>query len=134
MRTLLSLPHLILYLHEEPAPVLELNWLSYVSSADFRAAALQALVFSQQYHAKAWVGDDRLLGAIRPTDTEWAEQAILVPLSQAGLQRFALLDSQMALNRFIIGDMYKRVEPAVSFEIRHFDDLAEARAWARGVA
>jgi len=132
MRTLLSLPYLTLYLHEDPTPVLELSWRSYVSSADFRAAALQALAFSLQYRAHAWLADDRLLGAVRPSDTQWAEQAILAPLSQAGLRRFALLDSPAALNALIIGDMYKRAEASARFEICHFTDLAAARAWASG--
>ncbi|MGI4865413.1 MAG: hypothetical protein ACRYFZ_15935 [Janthinobacterium lividum] len=134
MKTLLSLPYLNLYLHEKPVPVLELNWLSYVSSANFHAATLQALHFSELHHVQAWIGDDRMLGAIRPIDTGWAEQHILTPLSQAGLQRFALLDSQIALNQLIIGDMYKRIKPVVDYEIRHFTDLSEARAWALGIA
>lgn len=132
MRPLLAFPYLNLYLHEGPVPVLELQWLSYVSSADFRAAATQALAFTHTYHAKAWLGDDRLLGAVRPRDLEWAERAILHPLAQAGLQRFALLESQDALNSRIISGMYTRAEANVSFTIRHFDDLLAARAWASG--
>ncbi|RZK14037.1 MAG: hypothetical protein EOO56_25770 [Hymenobacter sp.] len=132
MRTLLTLPYLHLYLHDGPTPVLELQWLSYVSSTDFRAAATQALAFTHTYHIKAWLGDDRLLGAVRPRDLEWAEQFILLPLAQAGLLRFARLESQDALNSRIISSMYTRAEANVPFVIRHFDDLAAARAWAAG--
>ena len=132
MRTLLAFPYLNLYLHDGPTPVLELQWLSYVSSADFRAAATQALDFTRTYHAKAWVGDDRLLGAVRPRDLEWAEQTILHALAQAGLERFALLESQDALNRRIISGMYTRVESEMPFTIRHFDDPLAARVWASG--
>jgi len=132
MRTLLTQPYLHLYLHEGPVPVLELQWLSYVASHDFRAAATQALAFTRTHHVKAWVGDDRLLGAVRPRDLEWAEQTILHPLAQAGLARFALLESQDALNRRIISGMYTRIEAELPFTIRHFDDLLAARAWAGG--
>ena len=132
MRLLLSFPYLNLYLHEGPAPVLELQWLSYVSSADFRAAATQALAFTRTYHVKAWLGDDRLLGAVRPRDLEWAEQDILLPLAQAGVVRFARLESQDALNNHIISSMYARAEASVPFAIRHFADLPTARAWATG--
>jgi hypothetical protein len=132
MRTLLSFPYLKLSLHDGPVPVLELQWLSYVSSADFRAAAMQALDFTHAYYAKAWLGDDRLLGAVRPRDLEWVEQAILHPLAQAGLARFAHLESQDALNRRLIDGMYTRIESDLPFAIRHFTDLAAARAWASG--
>ncbi|MGI4873410.1 MAG: hypothetical protein ACRYFX_19805 [Janthinobacterium lividum] len=134
MRPLLTLPYLHLSLHEGPAPVLELQWLSFVNSADFRAAATQALELSRTHHVKAWLGDDRLLGAVRPRDLEWAEQAILLPLAQAGLERFALLKPQDRLNHLTIESMYARVIPAVDFEIRYFDDLTLARAWAGGRA
>lgn len=132
MKTLLSLPYLTLLLHEGPTPVLELQWQSYVSSADFRAAATQALEFSRLHHVQAWIGDDRLLGAVRPRDLEWAEHEILHPLSQAGMKRFALLEPQDALNRLTVAGMYARATEAVNFEIRYFSDLAAARAWASG--
>jgi hypothetical protein len=106
--------------------------LSYVGSTDFRAVATQALAFTRTYHAKACVGDDRLLGAVRPRNLEWAEQAILHPLAQAGLARFSRLDSQDALNSRISSSVYTRVEADLSFVIRHFDDLPTARAWASG--
>jgi hypothetical protein len=129
MRPILTFPYLHLYLHDGPAPVLELQWLSYVSSADFRAAATQALALTNTHHAKAWLCDDRLLGAVRPRDLEWTEQAILFPLAQAGLQRFALLESQDALNSRLINNMYARVEPDLPFTIRYFNDLPTARTW-----
>lgn len=133
MHPLLTLPYLTIYLHQGPVPVLELSWHSYAKSADFQTVALQALAFSQQYRVQAWVADDRQLGAVRPSDTVWAEQAVLLPLSESGLQRFALLDSEAALNKLILGDMHKRVQSAVTYEARHFTDLAEARAWALGL-
>ncbi|RZK17783.1 MAG: hypothetical protein EOO56_17245 [Hymenobacter sp.] len=132
MRLLLTFPYLNLYLHEGSAPVLELQWLSYVSSANFRAAATQALAFTRNYHVKAWLGDDRLLGAVRPRDLEWAEQDILPALAQAGVERFARLESQDALNNRLISSMYARAEASVPFPIRHFADLPAARAWASG--
>ena len=130
MRTLLALPFLNVHLQERPTPILELEWLSYVGSADFRAAALQALALSQQHRVRAWVADDRHLGAVRPRDLDWAEQAILVPLSQGGLHRFAHVEPLDALNRHTVGAMYSRSQPALGFEIANFPTLAEARAWA----
>lgn len=134
MRTLLALPFINISLHEAPVLVLELQWLSYAASADFRPAALQALTFSQQHRVQAWVADDRHLGAVRPRDLEWAEQAILAPLDELGLQRFAKLESQDPLNRLTLNTMYTRMQPALRFEIRNFNDLVQARTWASGGA
>jgi hypothetical protein len=134
MRTLLALPFLNVHLHESPSPVLELEWLSYIGSTEFRAAALQALALSQQHRVRAWVADDRHLGAVRPRDLDWAEQAILVPLSQRGLRRFAHVEPLDALNRHVVGSMYSHSQPALGFELATFSSLAEARAWASGLA
>jgi hypothetical protein len=102
--------------------------LSYVSSCDFRAAATPALAFTRTYHVQAWVGDDRLLGAVRPRDLEWVEQGSLRPLGQAGLERFA----QDVLNSRIISSMDTRMATELPFAIRHFDGLLAVRAWASG--
>lgn len=134
MRPVLSLPFVTISLHEGPVPVLELQWLHYAASADFRPAALQALALSQQYRVQAWVADDRHLGAVRPRDLEWAEQAIMVPLDQLGLQRFAKLEALDSFNRLTVGAMYTRMQPVLTLELRNFSDLDQARAWASGGA
>ncbi|NML68021.1 hypothetical protein HHL22_22720 [Hymenobacter sp. RP-2-7] len=130
MKTLFTAPYLTIYLHDSPAPMLELSWQSYAGSADFRAAAQQALALTQQFQVKAWLGDDRLLGAVRPADLQWAEHDILPALAQAGLQRFALLAPVAPMNNLLLGDMYKRTIPQLPYEIRYFTDLTEARTWA----
>lgn len=134
MRPLLSLPHLHLFLHESPVPVLELQWLHYAPSADFRSAILHALQLSQQHQIKGWVADDRLQGAIRPRDLEWAEQEVLQPLDKLGLARFAQLESQDVMNRRTVDNLLTRATPILHFELRRFEDLAQARVWASGGA
>jgi hypothetical protein len=71
---------------------------------------------------------------VRPRDLDWAEQAILVPLSQRGLRRFAHVEPLDALNRHVVGSMYSHSQPALGFELATFSSLAEARAWASGLA
>lgn len=48
------------------------------------------------------------------------------------MRRFAHLESTEVLNRLTINSMYQSVVPGLNYEFRHFDDLAEARAWAGG--
>jgi hypothetical protein len=132
MRTLLTLPCLTIYLHEAAKPVLELEWLHYAASADIRAAVTRALQLSIEHQVKSWVTDDRRQGAIRPSDLEWAEQAVLLPLDRAGLERYAQLESNDSLNRLTVATMYTRIQPLLRFEIRRFEAIELAREWASG--
>jgi hypothetical protein len=132
MQTALSLPYLSIYLHDGPLPALETHWLGFASSADFRAAVAQAVGLGRQHGVRGWIADDRLLGAVRPRDLDWVHDEVLLVLDGLGLQRFAHLESQDVLNRRTIAGMYERVQPTISYEIRRFDDLAAARAWASG--
>lgn len=113
MHPLFTAPYLTLYLHPGPAPTLELSWQNNAGSTDFRAAAQQALTLTQQHQVKAWVGDDRLLGAVRPVDLQWAEDNILPVLGQVGLARFALLARPAPLNTLLLGDTYRRLTPTL---------------------
>lgn len=132
MRTLLHFPYLHVSLHEGPRPVLELKWVQYAASIDLHQALLQALQLSQEHQVQGWVADDRLQGAIRPRDLEWAEQHILLPLAATGLKRFAQLESQNALHRRTVDIVYTRTMPSLPFEVRRFTDITLARAWASG--
>ena len=127
-----AFPYLNLYLH--PGPVLETHWLGFANGAEFRVGVRQAVVLARQHHATGWVADDRLLGAVRPRDLQWCLDEVLLTLDQAGIRRFALLESQDAMNRRTIDEMYQRLQPAVAFEIRRFTDPQQARAWAGGAA
>jgi hypothetical protein len=89
-------------------------------------------LLTQQHHVTAWLADDRLLGAVRPGDLQWAEEIILPALEQAGVKRFALLTPSTPLNNLLVGEMYKRAMTKLSYEMRYFTDLATARTWARG--
>ncbi|MCC3160287.1 STAS/SEC14 domain-containing protein [Hymenobacter sp. 15J16-1T3B] len=132
MQPLLSLPYLSVFLH--PGPALETQWLGFATSAEFRAAIKQLLALGQAHRVRGWLADDRLLGAVRPRDLDWSSQHLLAGLDRAGLQRFALVESQDVLNRHTITRMYEQVVPAVGFEIRRFAAIEQARAWAAGGA
>ncbi|UOR03751.1 hypothetical protein MUN82_12420 [Hymenobacter aerilatus] len=133
MQTLFSFPFLTVYLHTGPFPALETHWRSFATSTEFRDSIEQAVHLGIQHQVKGWIADDRQLGAVRPRDLDWVYNDALLPLDQAGLLRFALLESQDTLNRHTIAKVYTRAEPAVSFEIRTFQDITLARAWAKGI-
>ncbi len=130
--TLATYPFLNIILHTGTRNVLETEWLGFAGSNDFRTALTEALRLARQHRVTGWVADDRHLGAVRPKDLEWTHNTVLVPLSELGVERFAHLESEEALNRLTINGMYQSAVPGLAYEFRHFSSLAEARLWAAG--
>lgn len=130
--TLASYPFLNILLHTGSHNVLETEWLGFAGSADFRKAVTEMLRLAQQHHITGWVADDRRLGAVRPKDLDWCHTALLAPLAELGLRRFAHLEAEETLNRITINGMYQSAVPDLSYEFRHFTSLTEARSWAAG--
>ena len=130
--TLITYPFLNILLHTGTHNVLETEWLGFAGSADFRQATTEMLRLARQYHVTGWVADDRRLGAVRPKDLDWCYTALLTPLDELGLTRFAHLESEETLNRITINGMYQSALPDLSYEFQHFTSLPEARAWAAG--
>ncbi len=133
MQTLASFPFLTLHLHTGgPWAVLEAEWLGFAGSTDFRQALTEAMRLARQHHVKAWVADDRHLGAVRPKDLDWARVHVLEGLALPGVRRFAHLESEEVLNRLTINGMIYASLSGLPFKFRHFAKLSEARAWAAG--
>jgi hypothetical protein len=130
--TLATYPFLNILLHTGTRNVLETEWLGFAGSTDIRSALTEALRLARLHHITGWVADDRHLGAVRPKDLEWSHNAILIPLSELGVVRFAHLESEEALNRLTINGMYQTAVPGLAYEFRHFTSLTAARAWAAG--
>ncbi|RTQ52082.1 hypothetical protein EJV47_03370 [Hymenobacter gummosus] len=131
MSVLLAHPFLHVHLHPGPVPVLETEWLGFAGSADFRAALTQAVDAARLHGGRGWVADDRRLGPVRPVDMDWVADWLLPTLDALGIRRFALVESEESLNRFLINNMYQTVTPELpQMEFQAFPNLAEARAWA----
>ncbi|RZK22623.1 MAG: hypothetical protein EOO56_07920 [Hymenobacter sp.] len=129
---LATYPYLNLLLHTGSCNVLETEWLGFAGSTDFRTVLLEMLRLARLHHVTGWIADDRHLGAVRPKDLEWTHTALLIPLAELGLLRFAHLESEETLNRLTINGMYQNAAPGLSYEFRHFTSLPAARSWAAG--
>jgi hypothetical protein len=131
-KSLASYPFLNVLLHAGPTLVMETQWLGFAGSADFRTALQETLRLARMHKVAGWVADDRRLGAVRPKDLEWTHHEILKPLNDLGVQRFAHLESEEALNRLTIDSLYRQALPDLAYEFRHFTNVEQARAWAAG--
>lgn len=133
MSVLLAFPFLNVHLHPGPCPVLETEWLGFAGSADFREALAQTVDAARAHGVRGWVADDRRLGPVRPVDMDWIAAWLLPTLDEQGIGRFALLESEESMNRFLISNMYQTAMPALQrMEIQAFADPAAAHAWACG--
>jgi hypothetical protein len=130
MEKLFSNQYLIVFLHGTSHKTLELQWLDFVPSADFRRGIEEVSRLVQQHQAKALIADNRLIRALRPVDLEWSGNLIFKGLSELGGHRFAAVESLDAINRMGVAAMVANVIPNTKLTSQFFATIEEARAWA----
>lgn len=131
MNLLFSNPYINIRLH--PAPphnTLEIQWLDFVPSTEFRASMREMLHQARLHQVKSWVVDNRLLRAMRTADLAWAGTEVLTPMSELGVRRFAGVESQDAMNRMGVTALLADVLPGSRITQRFFPTVEQARAWA----
>lgn len=129
MKTLYQDSHVIISLHETSHKTIEIQWLDFTPGSIFRASLLENLRLARQHQARAWIGDNRLLRAVRPVDLEWCAAEIMVPMSELGVRRLGAVESQDAMNRMGVNAMLATVIPNTQLETIFFPTIEEARAW-----
>jgi hypothetical protein len=130
METLYSSQYLRIYLHRTTHVTLELQWLDFVPSADFRVSIVELMRLVHQHGAKALIADNRLLRALRQADLQWSGDLVFNGMSERGGRRFAAVESLDAMNRMGITALVATVIPYTQLTSQFFSAIAEARAWA----
>jgi hypothetical protein len=130
MQTLYSTPYLYIYLHQTTHATIELHWLDFVPSADFRASMEELMRLAHQYRAQALIADNRLLRALRQADLQWSGDLVFKGLSELGGRRFAAVESLDAMNRMGITALVATVIPNTHLTSQFFATIEEARSWA----
>jgi len=130
METLYSTPYLHIFLHRTTHQTLELQWLDFVPSTDFRASMTELMGLARQHKAQALIADNRLLRALRQADLQWSGELVLQGLSGLGGRRFAAVESRDAMNRMGINALLTQVIPNTQLLSQFFTTIEEARAWA----
>lgn len=131
MELLYSNPYINIRLHPGPAhKTIEIQWLDFVPSADFRASMREMLHLAHKNAVKSWVVDNRLLRAMRTADLAWSATEVLQPMSEMGVRRFAGVESLDGMNRMGVTALLADVMPGTQITSRFFPSIDEARAWA----
>ena len=111
MDTLYSTQYLNILLHKTTHTTLELQWLNFVPSADFRFSIEELMRLATQQQAKALIADNRLLRALRQADLEWSGNLVFNGFSALGAERFAVVESLDAMNRMGIDALVAKIIP-----------------------
>lgn len=130
METLLHTQYLRIYLHRTTHPTIELQWLDFVPSADFRAALQEAMRLAREHKVRALIADNRLLRALRQADLEFGGELVFKGLSDMGGRRFAAVESLDAMNRMGVSALVASVIPNTRLTSQFFTTIEQARAWA----
>ena len=130
METVYNSPYLHILLHRTTHLTLELQWLDFVPSADFRASILELMRLARQHQAKALIADNLLLRALRQADLQWSGEQVFKGFSDLGGRRFAAVESLDAMNRMGVSALVATVIPDTQLTSRFFATIEEARAWA----
>ena len=130
MEKLFGNQYLHIFLHRTSHNTLELQWLDFVPSADYRRGIEELSRLAQEHQTKALVADNRLLRALRPVDLEWSGNLIFNELSKLGGRRLAVVESRDAMNRMGVTALVATVIPNTKLTSQFFATIEEARAWA----
>ena len=131
MNLLFSNPYINISLHPGPPHnTLEIQWLDFVPSADFRASMREMLHHARLHQVTGWVADNRLLRAMRTADLAWSAEEVLLPMSGLGVRRLAVVESLDAMNRMGITALFSEVIPGTQLAQHFFPTIEAARAWA----
>ncbi len=130
MEILFSTQYLRIFLHATTHKTLELQWLNFIPSADYRASIAELMRLAHQHNALALIADNRLLRALRPIDLEWSGNLVFKGLSELGGRRLAAVESLDAMNRMGVTALIANVIPDTKLTSQFFATIEEARAWA----
>lgn len=130
MEPLFSNPYINIYLRQGPPKTIELQWLDFVPSVDFRASMREMVHLARLHQVTAWTADNRLIRALRTADLAWTGEEVLKPMAELGVRRLAVVESLDAMNRMGVTALFTDVIPGTQMSHRFFRTMEEARAWA----
>ena len=130
METLYTNSYVTIFLHRTTHNTLELQWLDFVPSTDYRRIIEEVMQLLRTHQIKALVADNRLLRALRQADLQWSGELVFNGLSNLGGQRLAVVESLDAMNRMGIQSLIATAIPGTQLTSQYFPAIEQARAWA----
>lgn len=130
MEKIFSNQYANLFLHSTTHQTIELQWLDFVPSVEFRPIVLEMMRLCRQHRVRALLADNRLLRALRQADLEWCGEVVFKGLNDLGGRRFAAVESLDAMNRMGVSALVANAVPGTQLTSQFFSTIEEARAWS----
>lgn len=121
-------PFLKVEVEEKDATII-MTWNGAFTSAQYREATRACLAAVQQFGLKNWLADTRLIGQIPAEDHEWTNENVLVPVSDAGVRKVAIVIPEDVYNHLAISAIMVKGKSRFKFESRYFVYKNEALEW-----
>ncbi|MDX5423327.1 MAG: hypothetical protein LPK14_13815 [Hymenobacteraceae bacterium] len=105
-------------------------WQGKLQDAEFREATLLCLDVIDRFELKRWLGDNRKMKSINPSDLQWSTEVFVPQIVESPLLRLANLPSEDEGHTNAVDIMIEKCDGlGQKLEIRDFGSEAEAMAW-----
>ncbi|OON66244.1 hypothetical protein [Hymenobacter sp. CRA2] len=109
----------------------EVDWLNHCSGEELRRLSAQAAQLAQRHYVTSWIANDRALGELTHGDLCWAEQMLNHMHCDLGLDRFAMIVSDLPANQQLLQPLLDKYSgPRSHISLRLFTEPNQARLWA----
>jgi hypothetical protein len=107
-------------------------WQGDLIGSEFREAVLLCLDLIDRYALVGWLGDNRRMSFIRPSDLEWSTKVFVPQLLESSLLRLANIPSENEQNREAVEVLYSKVSGNdCGLLVRNFTDEKKAVVWLK---
>ena len=116
---------------EEGNATIIMTWKGNFTSAQYREATKACVAAVKQFNLKNWLADTRHIDEIKPEDHDWTNENVLFPISDAGMEKVAIVIPESVYNHLAISAIMVKGKSQFRFDSRYFVHKEEALEWFR---
>jgi PhoPQ-activated pathogenicity-related protein len=114
---------------DSKSAVIIMTWNGLFSSAAYREATLTCLAAVKEYNLKYWLADTSNIDEIKADDQDWTNENILIPISEAGVKKVAIIIPENVYNHLAISSIMVKGKGRFKFDSQYFLNKREALTW-----
>ncbi|MBK0402379.1 hypothetical protein I5M27_05245 [Adhaeribacter sp. BT258] len=114
---------------DEKTATLIMSWNGKFTSMQYREATLNCVEAVKQFNLKNWLADTSKIGEIKTQDQDWTNENILIPISDLGVKKVALIIPEDVYNHLAISSIMVKGKSRFRFESQYFVQKREAVEW-----
>jgi|SRR5688572_8671713 len=114
---------------DETSESIIMTWNGPFTSSEYREATKTCLETVARHNLKNWLADARLIDEIKAADHDWTNENILVPISDLGVKKVAIIMPESVYNHLAISSIMVKGKSRFKFESRYFVHKKDALDW-----